>query len=270
MKADILKIPFNAVTSDEALKKVKDQLSKPQGQMFIATPNPEMVLESRKNDELQEILQKTNLNIPDGIGILWAAHYLHSVRGKGSKLSKIVRGLLSLPALLFSPKRFRSILPERVTGTDFMQKICAEVPPATRIFLLGAGPGVAEKTKARLEKRYNCTVVGTNDGSSHPEHYHQLREVINATEPDILFVAFGAPKQEIWLSRNLSHLSTVKIAMGIGGAFDFISGTVPRAPKIMRKLGLEWLFRLFRQPSRIRRIYHATIKFPIAVIASTI
>lgn len=195
---------------------------------------------------------------------------MDTAKKRKTKVGKLLHGVLSLPGLLLNPKKYRSILPERVTGTDLMQNICAHVPPATRIFLLGAGPGVAEKTKQKLEKKYNCTVVGTDSGSAHPEDYHRLQTVINAAEPDILFVAFGAPKQEIWLARNLARLTTVKVAIGIGGAFDFISGNIPRAPKLMRKFGLEWLFRLFRQPSRIKRIYNATIKFPITVIKSVL
>lgn len=270
MKVDVLDIPFDAITQEQVMKKIKDQLFDADGQFFIATPNPEMVLESRRNEELKTILQITDMNIPDGIGILWAAKYLRSVRHKKSKTMKILQGIFSLPTVLLSPKKYHSILPERVTGTDLMQKVCADIPPATRIFLLGAGPSIAEKAKSKLEKKYKCTIVGTDAGSAHPEHYHQLRTIINAAEPDILFVAFGAPKQEIWLARNLSHLTTVKVAIGVGGAFDFISGHVARAPKFMRKLGLEWLFRLVRQPSRIKRIYNATIKFPATVIKSTL
>lgn len=270
MKVDVLGIPFNATTQEKVLQEIKDRLHKENEKLFIATPNPEMVLEGLKNEELRQILGTTDINIPDGIGILWAAQYLHSVRDKKSKTFKIVKGILSLPALLFNPKKYRSILPERVTGTDLMQKICEQVPPATRIFLLGAAPGIAEKTQHKLERKYHCTVVGTDDGSAHPEEYNRIRSVINASEADILFVAFGAPKQEIWLARNLPHLPTVKVAIGIGGAFDFISGHVPRAPKVMRQLGLEWLFRLLRQPSRIRRIYNATVTFPFRVIKSVL
>lgn len=271
MNVQILGIPFSATTQEKVLTSIKDHISKGSTQLFIATPNPEMVLESLKNEDLQNILQKkTDLNIPDGIGILWAAKYLNTVQKKKSKIGKIFHGILSLPELLFNPKKYRSILPERVTGTDLMQNICASIPPATRVFLLGAEPGIADKTKKKLEKKYNCTIAGTDSGSAHPEDYHRLQTVINAAKPDILFVAFGAPKQEIWLARNLAHLTTVKTAIGIGGAFDFISGNIPRAPKIMRKFGLEWLFRLFHQPSRIKRIYNATVKFPITVIKSVL
>src|SRR5690606_22892580 len=150
-----------------------------------------------------------------------------------------------------------------VTGTDIMQKICRDALPSARIFLLGAAPGVAQKAKNKLQQQYTCTMVGVDAGAAHPDEYHRLRAVINTAKPDILFVAFGAPKQEIWLARNPPHLNTTKVAIGVGGAFDFISGHIPRAPKLMRKLGLEWLFRLFYQPSRVKRIYNATIKFPI-------
>lgn len=268
MKVDILGVPFDAITQDQIIEKIKEQIFDPEGTLFIATPNPEMVLEAQRNEELRTTLQITDFNIPDGIGILWAAKYLRSVRHMKSKLLKTLRGIVSLPALLVNRKKYHSILPERVTGTDLMERICADVPPSTRIFLLGAAHGVAEKAKEKLEKKYNCTIVGTDASSAHPEEYFKLRGIITSSEADILFVAFGAPKQEIWLARNLSHLPSVKVVMGVGGAFDFISGHVRRAPRWMQKIGLEWLWRLLRQPSRIKRIYNATVKFPLTVIKS--
>ncbi len=268
MRIDILGVPFDPITHNQAIETINKTILQGGRQLFIATPNPEMVLEADKNEDFKKILQSTSLNIPDGIGILWAAKYLETTKNDKSKTFKVLKGIFSLPTLLLNPKKYRSVLPERVTGTDLMQKICEKAVPSARIFLLGAGPGVAEKAKKKLESKYNCTIVGTDEGSAHPENYHQLREIINGAEPDILFVAFGAPKQEIWLSRNVQYLSSVKVAIGIGGAFDFVSGDIKRAPQAMQKLGLEWLWRLLRQPSRIKRIFNATIKFPLKVILS--
>jgi len=207
--------------------------------LFIATPNPEILLEARKNEPFRKILNQTDLNIADGFGIILA-----------SWVNK-------------------TPLKERLTGTDFMQIICQHAPKETKIFLLGAAPGIAEKTKKELEKRFaNIQVVGTCSGSPALEEENHLRQLINKSGAEILFVAFGAPKQEIWIARNLPHLTNIKIAMGVGGAFDFISGTIKRAPTWMRKLGLEWLYRLIKQPSRIGRIFNATIKFPLVFIGS--
>lgn len=235
----ILGVPFDSMKNTEALALVLQKIIGPDKHFFIATPNPEMLLESKKNEPFLEILNRTDLNIPDGFGIMIAAR----IRRKPLK--------------------------ERITGTDLMQEICRHAPEKTKIFLLGAGPGIAEKTAEILEKRYhNIRVSGSFGGSPSPEEDSRLRHLINKSEADVLFVAYGAPKQEIWLARNLPHLTHIKVAMGVGGAFDFISGAVKRAPMWMRKLGLEWLYRLIKQPSRIGRIFNATIKFPLIFLAS--
>ncbi len=230
---EALQISLNALQTVNSLPKNPPQQNK--GVFFIATPNPEMLLEARKNPEFKQILNaKTNLNIPDGIGIIFA-----------SKFTK-------------------RALPERVTGTDLLQAICHFVPKGTKIFLLGAAPGVAEKVKSKLKSKYSqINIVGTLSGSPSPAEESEIIKKINNSDAQILFVAFGAPKQEMWIARNIKSMPKLKLAMGIGGAFDFIAGIKKRAPYLMRKTGLEWLFRLIIEPRRIKRIYNATIKFPI-------
>jgi len=236
----ILDIPFDKVTLHGILERTLNILKHPSSKpFFIATPNPEMLLAARKNSFFKNVLQQTDLNIPDGFGVLLA--------------SKIIR----------------STLPERVTGTDLMQEICIHAPAGTKFFLLGAAPGVAEKVKTELEK-LNPAIEIVGALSSSPAHIHEkdLHSSINYHKPDILFVAFGAPKQELWLSRNLPYFHSVKIAMGVGGAFDFLAGVRKRAPGWMRKCGLEWLYRLIQQPGRVHRIFNATIKFPVLFLLS--
>jgi N-acetylglucosaminyldiphosphoundecaprenol N-acetyl-beta-D-mannosaminyltransferase len=235
----IMDVPFDSLTNAEALALVLQKLAEGTGHFFIATPNPEMLLEAKKNPEFRKILNGTDLNIPDGIGIMLAS-FLN-----------------------------RTPLKERITGTDFMQAICRQAPEGTKIFLLGAAPGIAEKTAEILKKRFpQIKITGTLSGSPRPEEEISIREAINKSGAGLIFVAFGAPKQELWIARNLPHLHYVKVAIGVGGAFDFISGTVKRAPRWMRKLGLEWLYRLIKQPSRIVRIFNATVKFPLLFLAS--
>lgn len=238
-RVPILGVPFDSITIDEALAATMEKLRGHHGKFFIATPNPEMLLATRKNESFLHLLNQTDLNIPDGFGIMLAAYL------SGKKLK------------------------QRITGTDFMQTICHYAPRGTKIFLLGAGPGVAEKTKEVLEKRYpQIQISGTYAGSPAPEDAKKIIERINTSQAHILFVAFGAPKQEMWLAQNLTHLQSIKVAMGVGGAFDFIAGVIKRAPTWMRKAGLEWLYRLFKQPQRIGRIFNATIKFPVVLLLS--
>jgi N-acetylglucosaminyldiphosphoundecaprenol N-acetyl-beta-D-mannosaminyltransferase len=238
-RISILDIPFDKFIHKEAFSLVKAHLKNPNTKaFFIATPNPEMLLEARKNEYFKKTLQSTDLNIADGSGILLA--------------SKI----------LGNP------LPERVTGVDFMLSICREsVNMGAKIFLLGAQEGIAEKAKEKLEGQFpGISIVSTYSGSPDPINEQKICSLINESGADILFVAFGAPKQELWLARNLENLPKIKITMGVGGAFDFIAGVRKRAPVWMRKLWLEWLFRLIQEPKRLKRIFNATVKFPLVFL----
>jgi N-acetylglucosaminyldiphosphoundecaprenol N-acetyl-beta-D-mannosaminyltransferase len=123
-----------------------------------------------------------------------------------------------------------------------------------RLFFLGAAPGVAEKAADVLRRKYpGLQIVGTYSGSPAPDEEDSIVERVNASGADILFVAYGAPEQDKWIARNLPRLR-VKMAMGVGGAFDFIAGIIPRAPLWMQRIGLEWLYRLYLQPRRIGRM----------------
>lgn len=222
----ILGVKFDNVTLKEATQIALDFLEQ-KGQHQIVTPNPEILLTAAKNPKFKKILNQASLSIPDGAGIIWAA------------------------------KRQKTPLKQRVTGTDLMAEICKSTNHP--IFLLGAAPGIAKKTAEKLQLNPEFT----ESLSPEKKHESQIIAKINHSKAKILFVAFGAPAQELWIARNLPKMPYIKVAVGIGGAFDFLSGTRPRAPKILQDLGLEWLYRLINQPSRIKRILNATIKFPI-------
>lgn len=267
-KIDVLGVGFHKVTFDQALTLLLQKLAHKRDDhpFFVATPNPEMILESKKNKQFKKTLASTDLNIADGIGILWASYFLKKSQKIKSTLRLRITWLSSLIKVAMSSKKIHSVLPERVTGTDMMQALCQKVTPETKIFLLGAGEGVAEKAAEKMKKIRKLSIVGTFSGNAGTEQEKNIRQMINQAEPDILFIAFGAPKQEFWIQRNLPYLTTVKVVMGVGGAFDFIAGIKKRAPKIFRKLGIEWLFRLIIQPSRWLRIFNATVKFPLTVL----
>ncbi|MBD3328349.1 WecB/TagA/CpsF family glycosyltransferase [Candidatus Peregrinibacteria bacterium] len=266
----ILGIPFDAVSEEDALKVCLKALKiKFRKAFFIATPNPEMLLAAKNNKKFKTILRNSDLNIPDGIGIIWANYFLLKANKYKSKIFKILFGIISLFKLLINKGKLRSALPMRVTGTDLMHSFCQKIDGNTPIFLLGAQKEVSEKVENTLTVDYGVNIVGVNSSAATTINDFYLRNLINESKAQVLFVAFGAPKQELWLNRNLSHLKHVKLAIGVGGAFDFISGHVKRAPAWMRKIGLEWLFRLLIQPSRIKRIYNATIRFPYQVIKSS-
>ncbi len=138
-------------------------------------------------------------------------------------------------------------LKENITGVDLIYRLSG------KIFLLGGKEGVAEKVKEKL----NTEIVGVEHGY---QDLDKVIEKINNTKPEILLVSLGSPRQEKWIYENLKKMPSVKLAIGVGGAFDFISGRIKRAPKFIQKIGLEWLWRLILQPQRVKRIYNGVIK----------
>jgi len=234
-RVSILGIPIDALTRAEAAGEIFRMIGSGSGH-HVMTPNPEMLVEARRNPLFRAVLQKSSLNVPDGSGLLWAA------------------------------RRQSSSLPERVAGVDLLKDICAvgSVPP---VFLLGAAPGVAERAALRLrESNPGLRVAGTYSGTASPEDDDQIVARINSSGAEILFVAYGAPKQDLWIDRNLPKMLAVRVAMGVGGSFDFLAGTKKRAPAWMRRMALEWLYRLIREPSRLKRIFTAVVVFPLLIL----
>ncbi|MBI4994034.1 WecB/TagA/CpsF family glycosyltransferase [Candidatus Peregrinibacteria bacterium] len=266
-KVKILDVQFDVCAKNEALARIIDVLENRahESGKQIATPNPEMLLEAQKNKQFHDVLNKAWLSIPDGIGILWAFTF-REITKNSSRFNRFLKMIFSLFSLAVYPKFCTKVFSERITGVDLMESICA-VSKGTPIFLLGAKPGVAEKVKTFLETKYSgINIVGVFSGSPTENDFIAIQASIAETNPKILFVAYGSPNQELWINQHLHELKSVKIAMGVGGAFDFLAGTRKRAPKWMQKIGLEWLFRLIQEPSRIKRIYNATIKFPLKIL----
>ena len=227
----ILGVRIDNVNYDEALCLIEGSiesgvlsLSKGGNPHQVVTVNPEFIVAARSDDDFRSILNASSLALPDGVGLLWAARFLgHPLR-------------------------------ERVTGTDTVQRVAALAAQKDySLFLLGAGPGVAVATAARLCETYpGLRIVGTHAGSPALEEEDEIVRMIQRAKPDVLFVAYGAPEQDKWIHRNLERLG-VPVCMGVGGAFDFIAAVAKRAPLWLQRLGLEWLHRLCHQPWRWRR-----------------
>jgi N-acetylglucosaminyldiphosphoundecaprenol N-acetyl-beta-D-mannosaminyltransferase len=259
----ILGVEVDGVTLDEAEGIVKGFLQSNQ-QHYVVTPNPEIVLHAQKSKVYRAILNRASLKIPDGVGLLWASRFIQSTEeGKTGRLQHVahfLKGMGGLVSLLTRPKSFRAPLPERVTGVDLMERLTHHsYQMGAKIFLLGAAPGVADQVgqKWRFDQ-----IVGTYAGSPAAKEEDEIVQRINASGANMLFVAYGAPKQEEWIARNLIKMPQVKVAIGVGGAFDFVAGVRQRAPQWMSRMGLEWLWRVGQEPSRIKRILRATLVFP--------
>jgi N-acetylglucosaminyldiphosphoundecaprenol N-acetyl-beta-D-mannosaminyltransferase len=203
----------------------------------IATLNPEFVMAAHSNAAFRDVLEQADLCMADGVGLLWAA------------------------------RRQGHPLPERVTGSDGVPLIAGRAAQAgLGLYLLGAAPGVAERAARVLAERYpGLRITGTCAGSPAEEDAERIVALVRDASPDILFVAFGAPQQDLWIARH-SEALCVPVMMGVGGAFDHIAGVRRRAPYWLQRLNLEWLFRLVTQPWRWRRQL-ALPKFVWAVLS---
>ena len=191
----------------------------------VVTVNTEFVMAAQKNSEFRQTINNAALAVADGIGVVWATRFV------------------GFPT------------PERITGTDTLvalAKRCAE--KGYRLYLLGAAPGIAEQAGERLQALApGLQIAGAYAGSPEADEEVSIIERIYAAHADILCVAYGAPAQDLWIYRNLSRLPAA-LAMGVGGAYDFLSGRQLRAPQSMQRMGLEWLYRLYREPWRWKRM----------------
>jgi N-acetylglucosaminyldiphosphoundecaprenol N-acetyl-beta-D-mannosaminyltransferase len=224
-RVQILGVPIDPATFESLLESIDTWTARADRVYQICTVSPEFVMIAQDDPDFMRVLRSADLCVADGVGLLFAARYL------------------GYP------------LPERVTGSDGVPLIARRAArDGWRLFLLGAAPGVAEQAAARLvEQNPGLQIVGTYAGSPSPDDEDDIIARVNASGADILLVAYGAPRQDEWIARNRARLQ-VKVAMGVGGTFDFIAGIVPRAPRWMRRLALEWLFRLVKQPWRWRRM----------------
>ncbi|MSP11704.1 MAG: glycosyltransferase [Chloroflexi bacterium] len=223
-KRFILDVPVHDLTYAETVELFRSFIA--EGRFHhVVTINPEFVIASRRQPAFRRVLRQADLALPDGAFLLLAGR------------------------MLGQPLR------QRVTGVDTVAYIAQEAARyGWRLFFLGAAPGVASRAAQILTQRYpGLQVVGTYAGSPRPTDAADILSLIRQAAPHILFVAYGAPAQDVWIEAHRPDLP-VQVAMGVGGAFDFIAGVTYRAPRWMQDAGLEWLHRLYQQPWRWRRM----------------
>ncbi|HXC75429.1 MAG TPA: WecB/TagA/CpsF family glycosyltransferase [Candidatus Acidoferrum sp.] len=219
----VLGVRVDCLDMAAALTRI-EQLADDGGHHLVATLNPEFVMRAKSDPEFARVLESADLCLADGSGVVWAA------------------------------RRQGCTMREPVTGVDIIPPLAAMCARRHfRLFLLGAEPGVAEDLAHRLRAEHPGLEVAAHAGSPDPSADAETLDRIGAQRPHVLLVAYGHPKQELWIDRMRDSLG-VSVAMGVGGSFDYLTGRIPRAPAWMRRAGLEWLFRLVRQPWRIRRM----------------
>jgi len=233
----ILNVLICDINREDILLSIKKAIDEDE-KLQITTVNNEFVVEAQKNSRFRTVLNNS-LAIADSTGIVWAVKYLHKAKITRAPGADLVWDIFNLSSL-----------------------------NKYRIFLLGGKSGTAEQAKQKiLRKVRGVHIVGSIDGIEiNPEdHNSELLRLINQSKPDIILVALGAPKQDLWISNNQYKIDA-NVFIGIGGTLDYISGRIGRAPKFLRDIGLEWLFRLFREPSRYKRILKAIFVFPYLVL----
>lgn len=215
-------VAFDNVTMDEAVAQAVENLQSKR-RCMVVTPNAEIAQSCVTDDRLREIVRKAGLVLPDGIGVIYASRIL------------------------------KKPLKQRVPGVEFGENLVSALRDTGKtIFFLGGKPGVAEEAAHRLQVKYpGLKVAGTKDGYFQREE--EAVEAVQQAKPDVLFVCLGSPKQEYFMADHFDQLGAT-LMVGLGGSLDIYAGKVERAPALFRKLGLEWFYRLLRQPSRLGRM----------------
>ncbi len=224
-RLDLLGVPVDRCTRQQALEHCARALRGELPAQQLVTLNPEMVMQARRRPELARAIRSAGLVLADGAGVSWAS------------------------------RRLGAPVPERIPGVDFLIDLAAlSSQEGGGCFMLGAALGVAEEAARRVQgQRPEVVVRGTLPGSPREAEAPEICQRVRASGAALLVVAFGVPAQDLWLERHLGE-SGARLGIGVGGSLDYLAGRVPRAPELMRRLGLEWLFRLFRQPWRLPRM----------------
>lgn len=271
---EILGVEVDAIGVIDLLAELRADLESGK-RRHVVTVNPEMVMRARHDAAFKECINAADYRVPDGNGLLWAADYLRRpLHGPLRGIRSWVKAVALLTKFLIRPRG--RVIPEVVRGSSLVSDLAGLAEEfGHTLYLLGAAPGVAERAAEVLRERFpEVHIGGAEEGSPSAESDDALRTSISQSGASIVLVAFGAPKQERWIARNLSRLSAPCVAVGVGGAFDYLTGSAPREggapaknpPAMIQRRGLEWLWRLITQPWRWRRIMTAFPSFVRAVV----
>lgn len=231
VRTDVLGVGFDSLTIEEATENALAHIEARSG-AYVVTPNPEIVWLCRDSADLAKAVRGAAMVLPDGVGVVYGAK------------------ILGTP------------LKEKLPGADFAENLIAHLSKkGGSIYLFGAKPGVADMAGQRLTEKYpGLVIAGIHDGYFQDDE--PIIADINKKRPDFLMVCLGAPKQELWMEKNSGRLD-VGLMAGLGGTLDVYAGTVKRAPERWQRLGLEWLYRLIKEPRRIGRM----MKLPLFLFA---
>ncbi len=222
MRINVLGVGFDNYTMEEAIAEGMRLINEP-GAHYVATPNPEIVEVCRENEAANIAVNDADIVIPDGIGVIYGAK------------------ILGTP------------LKQKIPGIEFAENLMVKMAEEKKsLYLLGAKPGVAEQAAEKLKEKYpGLIITGTHDG--YFQDNEKIAADIRASMADVVFVCLGAPKQELWM-KQYGEATGAHLLLGLGGSLDVFAGIVQRAPKMFQKTGMEWFYRLMKQPSRVGRM----------------
>ena len=233
-KAIILGVKIDDKPMDFILNEIEQSLGT-ENQLKIFTPNPEICRKAEKDENYRHVLNNASINTPDGFGLKLGAKILGET------------------------------LENRVAGSDLTPAILKEFNrDGIKIFIVLRSDSLSKPTNIQNLFKEKYSKIKIKVGVLNKNNYDDCDKVlndINSFEPQIIFVCLGAPDQEIWINKYLKFLYPVKAALGIGGTFDFLTGQMKRAPRVIRELGMEWFYRLYKEPTRLKRIKNATADF---------
>ena len=235
-KVNILGVKVDMVTIDEAADLIMRFMEEDKFHS-VFTPNSEIIMRAYRDGEFADLLNGANLLTADGIGVVYASRIL------------------------------KKPLKERAAGFDIAKKVLGKMSASEHsLFLFGGKPGVAEKAAENLVKDYpGLKIAGMRNGYFKDDEVSEIVREINESGADMIFVCLGAPKQEQWIDKNKSSLTNIRVSMGIGGSLDVFAGTAERAPEFFCKTGLEWFYRLCKEPWRAKRMADLP-KFALTVL----
>lgn len=276
-RRDIMGVYIDSTQMNEVLERIVLLIDKKE-KFYVVTPNPEIILAAKRDERLRNIINSSDFSVPDGIGVIAVDKYL-SLRSPKNKILKLPMLILQGMYIGISVLVNRGWLEKDmklIKGRQLFLELCRIANEKHwKVYLLGGEGNVPGITSSKIKKKYKNIilkysggpVLGENGKASTKKDRDLERSVIkeiNRFKPQMLFVAFGAPKQEKWIERNINSLD-VGGTMVVGGAFDYISGKSRLPYKILEDLGLEWLWRMFCEPRRVRRVFVAFPTFPILV-----
>ena len=239
----MFEISFFGSRMSELLRMLESSLKQKNRKIWVSTLNPEFIMSMESDKKFADIIAKSDIKVIDGIGLIWAKEVLKTSKGFKRWWRAFVVGM----EILGGKRR-----EELISGVDLVSIFCKEaMRKKQRVFFLGGWGERSKKTAEYFKKRYQKLECDWCQGEPELRNEEVLKK-INSFKTDYLIVAYGMKRQEEWIERNLPKLK-VKIVMGVGRSFDYYSGELKRAPEWIRKMGLEWLYSLFREPKRWKR-----------------